>query len=94
MTRRNDGPLSDINDFAFDAEFEVNKVAIPNSAYPHWLATIANYLGWPLIFGGVSMESVSGSPEKIASKLEMLNTMETPPAWIEYEGLDCPYSEA
>ena len=52
LTRRNDGSLSDINDFVFDAEFEVNKVTIPESAYGHWLATIANYSGLPLIFGG------------------------------------------
>ena len=87
LTRRNDGSLSDINDFVFDAEFEVNKVTIPESAYGHWLATIANYLGLPLIFGGFYMKT------SLANKLEMLNTMETPPAWIEYEGTDCPYSE-
>ena len=80
LTRRNDGPLSDIKDFVFDAEFEVNKVAIPNSAYPHWLATIANYFGLPLILGGSTGKN----------KLEMLNTMESPPSWIELE--DYPYS--
>ena len=80
MTRRNDDPLSDIKNFVFDAEFEVNKVAIPNSAHPHWLATIANYFGLPLILGGSTGKN----------KLEMLNTMESPPSWIECE--DYPYS--
>ena len=79
LTRRNDDPLSDIKDFVFDAEFEVNKVAISDSAHLHWKATIANYLGLPLVLGG-----------RENNKLEILNTMESPPAWIEYE--DYPYS--
>ena len=82
LTRRKDAPLTGIKDFVFDAEFEVNKVAIPNSAHSHWTATIANYLGLPLILGGISGRN----------KLEMLNTMENPPVWIEYE--DYPYSAA
>ena len=80
-TRRNDGPLNDIKDFVFDTEFEFDEVGIPDSAHYHNRATISNYLGLPLILGG------SGN-----NKLEMLNTMETPPAWIAYEGTDYPYS--
>ena len=77
LTRRNDGPLSDIKDF--DVEFEVNKVAISDSAHPHLHATMANYFGFPLILGGSNNNN-----------LEMLNTMESPPAWIEHENY--PYS--
>ena len=81
LTRRNDGPLG-IKDFVFDAEFEVDKVDIPFSAHTHWLATIANYLGLPLALGGSTR----------INKLEILNTMESPPVWMEYEGTDYPYS--
>ena len=83
LTRRNDGPLSNIENFVFDAEYEVNKVTIPDSTYPHWLTTIANYLGLPLAMGGSTR----------INKLEMLNTMASPPVWIEYEGTDYPYSK-
>ena len=68
-------------DFDFDAEFELNKVAIPHAAHSHYQATIANYLGLPLVMGG-----------SINNKLEILNTRERPLAWIEYEGTDYPYS--
>ena len=80
LTRRNDGPLSNIENFVFDAEYEVNKVTIPDSTYPHWLTTIANYLGLPLAMGGSTR----------INKLEMLNTMASPPVWIE--GIGYPYS--
>ena len=84
LTRKNDGALSE--DFVFDAEFEVNKVAIPDSAHMHWKATIANYLGLPMILGGLTGGLSEGD------KLEILNTIENPPRWIEYEGTDYPYS--
>ena len=89
LTRRKDGPLSDIEDFVFDAEFEVNKVAIPDSAHPHWLATIANYRGFPLVLGGVSQNR---DDWEFNNKLEILNTIGTTPTWIEYEGTEYPYS--
>ena len=79
LTRRNDGPLSGIQDFVFDAEFEVNKVAISDSAHLHLHATMANYFGLPLILGGSNN-----------NKLEMLNTTESLPAWIEHKNY--PYS--
>ena len=88
LTRRNHGSLSDIKDFVFDAEFEVNNVDIPDSAHPHWLGRIANYLGLPLILGGQS----GGFSSEGNNKLEILNTMKTTPAWIEYEGTDYPFS--
>ena len=85
LTRRNDGPLNDNKDYVSInniKEFELNKVGIPDSVHFHWRATMANYLGMPLILGG--------SPGN--NKLEMLNTMKTPPAWISYEGTDYPYA--
>ena len=81
MTRRYDGPLIDIKDFVFDSEFDVDKITIPDSAHSHWLATIANYHGSPLVLG-----------HDVNNKLEMLNTVESPPAWIEYE--EYPYLDA
>ena len=81
MTRRNDGKLSVIKDFDFDSEFQLDGIVILDSTHDHWLATIANYQGFPLILGG-----------EITNKLEMLNTVENPPRWIEYEGTDYPYS--
>ena len=81
LTRKNDAALSSISDFGFDSAFEINKVFVPDSTYNHDLATIANYLGFPLILGGYGN-----------NKLEMLNTKENPPRWVEYEGTDYPYS--
>ena len=78
LTRRNDGALSDINDFVFDSEFELDRVVIPDPEHDHYLATIANYQGVPLILGGA-----------LNNKLEMLNTVENPPRWVE--GTDYPY---
>ena len=77
---RNDGTLSDIKDFVFDSEFQIDKIVIPDSTYDHYAATIANYQGFPLILGGNN------------NKLEMLNTIENPLRWMEYEGIDNPYS--
>ena len=87
LTRRNDGALSDVKDFAFDSEFQIDKIVIPDSTHNHERTTIANYQGFPLILGGGSF--VEGS-----NKLEMLNIMENPPRWVEYEGTDYPYSNA
>ena len=88
LTRRNDGPLNDIKDFVFETEFELDKVGIPDSAHYHYRATISNYLGLPLILGGSgNWHGVPGN-----NKLEMLNTMKTPPTWIAYEETDYPYS--
>ena len=79
LTRRNDGALNDIKDFAFDSEFQMDKITIPDSTYVHYLARMANYQGFPLILGGTN-----------SNNLELLNTMEI--NWIEYEGMDYPYS--
>ena len=65
----------------FDSEFQIDKIAIMDSTHNHYLATMANYQGFPLILGG-----------GYNNKLEMLNTMENPPTWVEYEGTDYPYS--
>ena len=77
--------MTDIKDFDFDAEFEVNKVAIPNSTHIHGSAPIASYLGLPLALGGATGGAT------LNNKLEMFNSMESLPAWIEYE--DYPYSK-
>ena len=81
LTRKNDGALSDINNFIFENEFELDEVTIPQSAHNHFETTMANYHGFPLILGG-----------RGHNKLEMLDTMENPPRWVEYEGTDYPYS--
>ena len=52
-----------------------------DSTHNHYLTTLANNQGFPLILGGPNN-----------NKLEMLNTMENPPRWIEYEETDYPYS--
>ena len=54
LTRKNDGTLTDINDFAFDSEFQIDEIVIPDSTHDHYQATIANYQGFPLILGGGS----------------------------------------
>ena len=77
--RRNNDALSDINDFDFDSEFEIDTVVIPEFSHYHEYARIANYQGFPLILGGYEN-----------NKLEMLNTLENQPIWVEYE--DYPYS--
>ena len=80
LTRRNDNALSRITDFVFDTEFEANRVPIPDSTYDHWMSSIANYQGFPLVLGGT--DNV---------KLEMLDTSKSPPEWVNYEGTDYPY---
>ena len=79
LTRRNDGALDNISDFVFESEFGIDQIAIPDTKRDHYWATIANYQGYPLILGGVNN-----------NKLEMLNTVENTPSWIE--GTDYPYS--
>ena len=79
LTRRNDGALSGINGFLFDSEFEIDKIDIPDSTHDHYATTMANYQGFPLILAGTTN-----------NKLEMLNTTENTPSWIE--GTDYPYS--
>ena len=81
LTRRNDGTLGDIEVFAVDSEFQIDGIVIPDSTHNHYLATIANYQGFPLILGDLR-----------DNKLELLNTMENPLRWVEYEGTDYPYS--
>ena len=81
LTRRNDGALSISNDFVFENEFETDEIVIPDTTHNHRLTTMANYQGFPLILG-----------DWTNNKLEMLNTVENPPRWVEYEGTDYPYS--
>ena len=81
LTRKNDGALSDIDDFAFDSEFQIDRIVIPDPTNDHYWATMANYQGFPLILGGSTN-----------NKLEMLNTTENPTIWLEYEGTNYPYS--
>ena len=83
LTRRKDGALSDIKDFFFDYEFQMDQIIIPDSTHNHYRATIANYQGFPLILGGWEN-----------NKLEMLNTVENPPRWVQYEETDYPYPNA
>ena len=73
--------LTQENDF----EFEIDRVAIPDSTHHHMDAKIANYQGLPFILGGWSNDGWN-------KKLEVLNTMKTPLRWVEYEGTDWPYS--
>ena len=80
MRRRNDGPLSSVNDFLFDTEFDLNAIVIPDTTHDHWMSSIANYQGFPLVLGAT--DNV---------KLEMLNTMKSALEWIEIEGTDYPY---
>ena len=80
MRRRNDGPLSSVNNFVLDSEFDLNPVVIPDPKHDHWMSSIANYQGFPLVLGAT--DNV---------KLEMLNTMKSPPEWVEYEDTDYPY---
>ena len=81
LTRINDGALTDITDFAFDSEFQIDEIVIPDSTHNHYGGTIANYQGFPLILGGWTN-----------NKLEMLNILENPPRWVEYGGTDYRYS--
>ena len=83
LRRKNDGSLSSVNNFVFDTEFDVDAVIIPDSTHDHYMSSIANYQGFPLVLGAT--ENV---------KLEMLNTIKSPPEWIEYEGTDYPFRNA
>ena len=80
LTRKNNGPLSSIDNFDFETEFELNRVAIPDSKHDHWMSSIANYQGFPLVLGGTNNV-----------KLEMLDTRESPLEWVQYEDTDYPY---
>ena len=80
MRRRNDDPLSSGNNFVFDTEFDLNAVVIPDTIHDHWMSSIANYQGFPLVLGGT--DNV---------KLEILNTINSPPEWVENEGTDYPF---
>ena len=80
LIRRNNGPLSSIENFEFAYEFELDRVAVPDTTHDHWMSSIANYQGFPLVLGATNNV-----------KLEMLDTMKSPPKWVEYEGTDYPY---
>ena len=80
MRRRNDGPLSSVNNFDFETEFDLDPVVIPDSKHDHWMSSIANYQGFPLVLGATNN-----------NKLEILDTMKSPPEWVEYEGTNYPY---
>ena len=67
LVRKNDGELTNINNFSFDDEFDVDKIIIPDSKYDHRDTKMANYQGYPLILGGW-----------YNSKLEMLITTRAP----------------
>ena len=85
LIKRNKSRLSKIKDFVFDTEFEVNRVYVPDSTHDHYGATLINYQGFPLVLGG--QWGLGGN-----NKLEILNTMENPLEWVEYEGTHYPYS--
>jgi len=76
LIRKNGGSLGDINDFIFEEEFEID--SIPDTKYDHWLTSIANYQGYPLILGDNSGHS----------KVEMFDKNNN--QWIE--GTDYPYA--
>ena len=80
LKRKNDGPLSSVNNFVFDTEFDLDPVLIPDTKHDHWMSSIANYQGFPLVLGATNN-----------NKLEMLDTTKSPPQWVEYEGTDYPY---
>ena len=54
---------------------------------------MANYRGFPLILGGWAKTGLRDWTGLGHNKLEMLNTIENSPRWVEYEGTDYPYSE-
>ena len=62
LTRRKDGALSYIEDFAFDSEFQIDKIVIPDSTHDHYPTTMANYQGFPLILGDCCLLYTSPSP--------------------------------
>ena len=77
LIRKNDFELRNINNFAFDDEFEVD--TIPDSKHDHINTRLANYHGYPLILGGNNV------------KLEMLVMTEFPLQWNEQP--DYPYAD-
>ena len=84
MFRKNEIALRNINDFTFDAEFDLDAVIpadayLPDTKYDHYFAEMANYQGYPLILGGMSNV-----------KLEMLVTTEVSIQWNEQT--DYPYA--
>ena len=81
LTPRNDSETGDIFVFNSDYEFEIDKVIFGASKHSHYGATMANYGGFPLILGGINNNN-----------LELLNTIENPPRWIEYEETTYPFS--
>ena len=80
LKRKNDGPLSSVNNFVFDTEFDLDPVLIPDTKHDHWMSSIANYQGFPLVLGATNN-----------NKLEMLDAMKSPPEWVQYEETDYPY---
>lgn len=81
FTRISNGSLSEVTNFVLDAQFDLDNVSITNSMYKHYGATIANYQGFPLVLGG-----------KNNNRLEMLDTMQNPAVWINYQGTEYPFS--
>ena len=77
LIRKNDSPLSNITNFEFDNEFDTSD--IPDSTYDHWMASLGNYQGSPLILGGTNN-----------NKLEMLDTTANSFVWVDL-GTDYPY---
>ena len=73
LTRRRNGPLSSIDDFDFESEFVLDRILIPDSKHDHWMSSIANYQGFPLVLGGTNNV-----------ELEMLDTRESPLEWVQY----------
>ena len=80
LVRKNDGELTNINNFSFDNEFDLDTVNIADTNYDHDDTEMANYQGYPMILGGTNN-----------TKLEMLVTSESPVQWNEQT--DYPYSD-
>ena len=87
LTRKNGAALSEIQDFKFDTEFEIDKVPISNSTYHHYGSKIANYQGFPLVLGG------GVHIGEFNNKLELLNIVENRTRWIQLEAADYPFSK-
>ena len=82
LTRRRNGPLSSIDNFDFETEFVLDRILIPDSTHDHWMSSIANYQGFPLVLGGTNNV-----------KLELLDSWKSPLEWVNYEGTDYPYQD-
>ena len=80
--RKNNDELKNINNFLFNAEFQLTTFIIPDSKYEHYYKhgtlKLAKYKGYPLILGGNN------------AKLEMLITAESFFEWNEQT--DYPYA--